>query len=79
MQDSKIHADSPDWSRGAKRSFTWEPSRSLLAGIRDYSVQFSSRPGLLFTARGIGLAFISVFLDLYNRLAYIHLCYKLLS
>ena len=31
-----ISAEVPDWSREAKRTFEWAPSRSLLAAIRSY-------------------------------------------
>jgi serine O-acetyltransferase len=31
-----VSSDEPDWSRESKACFKWEPSRSLIASIRDY-------------------------------------------
>jgi serine O-acetyltransferase len=36
MSSAMISAETPDWSREAKRPFEWAPSRSLLASIRRY-------------------------------------------
>jgi serine O-acetyltransferase len=33
---SDISADIPDWTRETKPAFAWDPSRSLLASLRDY-------------------------------------------
>lgn len=40
---SEISADVPDWSRESKQPFVWQPSRSLLAAIRDYQRHEESR------------------------------------
>lgn len=40
---NRVAADIPDWSREAKSLFRWDPSRSLLASIRSYQRQASSK------------------------------------
>ena len=35
-ESSLLSATEPDWSREARRAFTWDPPRSLLKSIRDY-------------------------------------------
>lgn len=42
-EDVAPSARIPDWSREAKRVFTWDPSRSLLASIRSYQRHRGSR------------------------------------
>jgi serine O-acetyltransferase len=39
-------SETPDWTREYKNFFKWEPSRSLLASIRDYQ-RFSTSKNLL--------------------------------
>jgi len=36
VNSSEVSSETPDWSREYKSFFEWEPSRSLLASIRDY-------------------------------------------
>lgn len=40
---SEISPVIPDWSREHKRHFAWQPSKSLLAAIRDYQCHAASR------------------------------------
>ncbi|MCF7999462.1 MAG: hypothetical protein K9L25_10510 [Methylovulum sp.] len=43
MNKIEISADRPDWSRENKKFLAWQPSRSLLASIRDYQRHTQSR------------------------------------
>jgi serine O-acetyltransferase len=38
-----ISAEVPDWTREQKRFFSWDPSRSLLASIRNYQRHVASK------------------------------------
>ncbi|WP_084254149.1 serine O-acetyltransferase [Methylobacter marinus] len=38
-----VSAEVPNWSREYKKTFSWNPSRSLLASIRDYQRNSKSR------------------------------------
>lgn len=49
MRDRVISATEPDWSREAKSFWSWNPSRSLLASIRDHRLAtLSDRADALF-------------------------------
>ena len=39
---SQVSSSVPDWSREKKKVFSWNPSRSLLASIRDYQANSHS-------------------------------------
>jgi len=43
MDDSRISASEPDWSREHKGTLSWDPSRSLLSAIRSYQKCATSR------------------------------------
>jgi serine O-acetyltransferase len=47
-----ISAVTPDWSREFKRTFAWDPGRSLLASIRYYQ-RAQAKGGLLAPARRV--------------------------
>lgn len=47
MADNKVSAEVADWSRERKRRLSWDPSRSLIATLRDYQRQAASRSGLV--------------------------------
>jgi len=52
MPDSEIDANTPDWSREVRKGFAWDPSRSLLASIRDYQrYSISANPWHVFKQR----------------------------
>jgi serine O-acetyltransferase len=36
MRETVISSTVPDWSREARKSFSWDPGKSLLASLRDY-------------------------------------------
>lgn len=42
-----ISAEIPDWSREKKKCFVWDPSRALIASIRDYQRYVNSSNPLL--------------------------------
>ena len=43
LQKVTVSAEIPDWSREHKTFFSWDPSRSLLASIRNYQRYAASR------------------------------------
>ncbi len=45
---SEVSPDIPDWGRERKQPFAWQPSRALLAAIRDYQRHLESRNPLSF-------------------------------
>ena len=45
-----VSAEHPDWSREARKAWTWSPPHALLASLRDYQ-KHASRPGLVARAR----------------------------
>jgi len=49
-----VSASVPDWSREAKRFWTWDPSRSLLASLRAYE-RVANAPGAFGAIKKKGL------------------------
>lgn len=46
MDQPPISAEIPDWSREARRTWSWTPSQALLASLRDYQ-KYVQQPGLI--------------------------------
>ncbi len=55
LTPARISAEVPDWSRERKRPGAWQPSRALLASLRDYQRHERSRAPWAPLGRGMAL------------------------